>query len=549
MRWYENSWLLWSGLWLLLVLIPLLNRTFLQIDETRYVTVAWEMWLHGEWLVPVLNGEVYHHKPPLLFWLIMMGWSIFGVNEWWPRLIPGFFSLGSLWLSVYLARLLWPQWPMIARLTPFILLSCLPWSLFTSAVMFDMMLAFFTLLGLVALVLAWQTATYNNHQNHLAWGLFSLAIGLGTLTKGPVILLHLLPVALLAPWWQQVSFSSSWYLRLAISVILGALLALAWAIPAGLAGGEAFREAIFWGQTANRLVNSFAHQHPPEWYLLLLPILLFPWFFWLPTWRVFKHLPHIISDSGVRLTLVWFVIVFFSFSLISGKQLHYLLPILPAFALLTAYLLTMPQKAGNSSWDTVLLGLIIFSFGGLLLGVLLWSLLFPLAVKINWLSNFSPTLGIILLLIGAILITESWLQRSSTLLLVSVASILFNLILPLGILQAAGKAYDLHEISQRIYQLQENQQTIVHFGDYHGQYQFLGRLKQPLPVIDEYTICPWLTQKNENSQVVIYLTENYQSLKQQADYVQAYRSKEVAIIEAQFLLNACVKVMPVMPLL
>jgi 4-amino-4-deoxy-L-arabinose transferase-like glycosyltransferase len=113
--------------------------------------------------------------------------------------------------------------------------------------MFDMMLAFFTLLGMVALVSAWRTTKHNNWQNYFAWGLFSVAIGLGTLTKGPVILLHLLPVAILAPWWQQMSFSSAWYLRLTISVILGVLIALAWAIPAGLAGGEAFRQAIFLG--------------------------------------------------------------------------------------------------------------------------------------------------------------------------------------------------------------------------------------------------------------------------------------------------------------
>jgi 4-amino-4-deoxy-L-arabinose transferase-like glycosyltransferase len=546
MKWYEIPWLQWTGLWLLLVLVPLVNRTFLQIDETRYVTVAWEMWLGGEWLVPVLNGEVYHHKPPLLFWLIMIGWAIFGVNEWWPRLVPGFFSLGSLWLCVYLARLLWPQSPAIARLTPFILLACLPWSLFTSAMMFDMMLAFFVLLGMVALVLAWRTVKHNNWQNYLTWGLFSVAVGFGTLTKGPVILLHLLPVAILAPWWQQVSFSSAWYLRLTISVILGALIALAWAIPAGLAGGEAFRQAIFWGQTANRLVNSFAHEHPFWWYLPLLPVFLFPWFFWFPSWRGFKQLPDLFNDSGVRFNLTWFIVIFFGFSLISGKQLHYLLPILPAFALLTACLLvTIPQASSNSRWDTVLFGLIIFSIGGVLLLVSLWSSLFSFTEKLSWSSNISPLPGVVLLLISIIFIGKSWLKQSSMVLSVSIAAVLFNLILPLTIIQAAGKAYDLHEISQQIDRLQKDQQTIVHFGDYHGQYQFFGRLQQPLPVIDEYTVCPWLTE-NSHSKLGIYLAKNYHALKQQADYVQAYRSKEVAIIDSQFLLSACVKVMPLL---
>jgi hypothetical protein len=42
----------------------------LPIDETRYLAVAWEMRLHGDFLVPHLNGAPYSDKPPLLFWLI-----------------------------------------------------------------------------------------------------------------------------------------------------------------------------------------------------------------------------------------------------------------------------------------------------------------------------------------------------------------------------------------------------------------------------------------------------------------------------------------------
>jgi 4-amino-4-deoxy-L-arabinose transferase-like glycosyltransferase len=202
------------SLWSLLVFIPLFSRTLIQIDETRYVTVAWEMWIHSNWLVPYLNGEVYHHKPPLLFWLINLTWAIFGVNDWSPRLISGGFSLASLWLLVYLARQLWPQDSQIAQSAPFILLACLLWSLFSTVAMFDIMLAFFTLLGMVAII-----------KN--SWLLLGIAIGLGILTKGPVILLHLLPVALLASSWSR------WYL----GVILGAAIALAWAIPAAIYGG------------------------------------------------------------------------------------------------------------------------------------------------------------------------------------------------------------------------------------------------------------------------------------------------------------------------
>jgi hypothetical protein len=49
-------------------------RPLWPVDETRYASVAWEMWLRGDFLVPYINGEPYSHKPPLLFWLIHAGW-------------------------------------------------------------------------------------------------------------------------------------------------------------------------------------------------------------------------------------------------------------------------------------------------------------------------------------------------------------------------------------------------------------------------------------------------------------------------------------------
>ncbi|HHB76580.1 MAG TPA: glycosyltransferase, partial [Desulfobulbus sp.] len=57
----------WIPLWLVLVITALLCRPPLPIDETRYLSVAWEMWQNHQFLVPHINGLPYSHKPPLLF--------------------------------------------------------------------------------------------------------------------------------------------------------------------------------------------------------------------------------------------------------------------------------------------------------------------------------------------------------------------------------------------------------------------------------------------------------------------------------------------------
>lgn len=545
---FLSPWTLLGSLWLLLVLLPLFNRTFLPIDETRYVAVAWEMWERGDWLVPYLNGSAYPHKPPLLFWLINLGWGLFGVNDWWPRLLPGLFSLGSLALTVHLARQLWPQHPSVAQWAPFILLSSFLWSGFTSATMFDLVLAFFTLLGMTALVRAWQTPEIK------AWRLLGIAIGLGVLTKGPVILLHLLPVALLAPWWQGVSLSRSWYLGILGSTLLGTLITLVWAIPAGLAGGEEYRQAIFWGQTAQRLVHSFAHNRPFWWYLPTLPLILFPWLFWPPLWRGLLQLrqlfrtetPTFVSspangNQGVRLCLLWIVLAFIGFSLVSGKQLHYLLPLFPAFALLAAYLLVkLPVAQQHRHWDTLLPSFLIVLVGlALLITPHLRATIPHLPL---WVIHLSPVSGILLLLIGIGLIAGKSLTLQQRLLSLSVATVLFNLIVPLTLLKAADPAYNLQGVSDYLSKLQRSAQTIAHLGEYHGEYQFLGRL-QPLPVIDEFNLCTWLIKYPE-SYLVTYWSEKDQGLMSHAEFVQPYRADYVGVIKGQMMRSVCLTVVP-----
>ena len=244
--------LLWSGLWLLVMVSALASRPLMPVDETRYLAVAWDMWREGNFLVPHLNGEPYNHKPPLLFWLIHLGWAAFGVNEWWPRLVAPLFGLGSLFLTARLARELWPEASAAARMAPLVLFGGLFWALFTTLTMFDMILAFCTLLSLIGMVRAWRASGPGGDQGGewFGFGLMGLGIGLGVLAKGPAILVHVLPVALLAPWWGRAlpggedRRSGGWYLGLCGAVARGAAIGLAWAVPAGMAGGEAYREAI-----------------------------------------------------------------------------------------------------------------------------------------------------------------------------------------------------------------------------------------------------------------------------------------------------------------
>src|SRR5690606_32293131 len=113
------------------------------------------------------------------------------------------------------------------------------------------------------------------------------------LAKGPVVLLHVLPVALLAPWWAREQRPPSWprwYGGLLLALAVGAAIGLAWAWPAALSGGEAYRQAIFFGQHAGRMGAQAPHAEPWWLYLALLPVMLAPWSLWPRVWRGVRRL-------------------------------------------------------------------------------------------------------------------------------------------------------------------------------------------------------------------------------------------------------------------
>lgn len=186
---------LWALSLALLLVASVLGRPDIPIDETRYVSVAWEAWLGGDWLVMHMNGQPYHHKPPLLFWLIGLGWSVFGVSDWWPRAISALSSLACVLLIGRIGSALWPERREVPASAGWLLLTSLYWLLFSTSVMFDILLAACTLAALVGVLDVWRNGGWRG------WLWCGIALGLGVLAKGPFVLLFVIPVIFAGPWW------------------------------------------------------------------------------------------------------------------------------------------------------------------------------------------------------------------------------------------------------------------------------------------------------------------------------------------------------------
>ena len=514
----------WPGLlavWLLVLLTALLTRTLVPVDETRYAAVAWEMWQRGDFLVPWLNGEPYSHKPPLFFWLVHAGWWLFGVSEWVVRAIAPLVALLALLASGYLARQLWPKTDAPKWLVPWVLFGSICYTAFYSWVQFDMLLVLFTVLAMIGLVRAGQG-------RGSGWIITGCAIGLGVLAKGPVILLHVLPVALLAPLWKRdaaARFWPAWYAGIVASVVLGAAIALAWALPAAEAGGEAYRNAILWGQTADRLVNSFAHQQPLWWYLPWLAVLFAPWCFLPWLWSDSRRLEPG-RDEGLRFCLVWLLSVFLLLSLVSGKQLKYLLPLLPAFALLVTRVAGLRGGAPlrGRAW---LLAVVLLFVGAAVM------LLPRVLQQAAWLNEIHPVWGGLLMVAAITVFLLRPAPSVATLVRISLLSVFVIVVVQLGVFRAAAPAYDLRAASEVLARAQQQGRTVAVIDRYHGQFGFYGRLMQPILYIreDSDSVMAWAARHPD-----AYLVLSYRDRRDdypQAVFSQPYRGGDLVIREAR----------------
>jgi len=371
--------------------------------------------------------------------------------------------------------------------------------------------------------------------------ILGVAIGLGILTKGPAIALHVLPVALLAPLWGRHLEGShrerggwyGWYGGIALALVLGLAVALAWAVPAAIKGGAAFRDAIFWGQTAGRMVESFAHGRPWWWYLATTPPLLAPLILWPGLWRSVSLRRSLslrgrdLGDGGLRVCLCWFVPAFLAFSAISGKQLHYLLPVFPALSLALARCVMAPgDEPSIKRRDLALPGGTVAVVGLAILGVgfAVPSLDMPL-----WADHLAPGWGLLAVGAGTFVAVVPWVGYSARLAALACLSTALVVTVHLVARPALTVVMDLGPLSVRLGAWEREGRPLAHYGTYHGQFHFLGRLLKPLAIIGDGEVAEWV-RLNPRGKIVTY--HRQVPARARPDFVQPFRAMTIGVWDA-----------------
>jgi 4-amino-4-deoxy-L-arabinose transferase-like glycosyltransferase len=473
----------------LLVTLAALARPYIPIDETRYLSVAWEMWEKGQFLVPHMNGEAYSHKPPLLFWLMQLGWTVGGVNGVWPKLIMPLAALLAHFHLYRLARRMGNA--AFAWRATLILGAMLLWVTYSGVVMFDVLLTACILGAIVPLISA-----DGGVPGRKQWLIAGAWLGLALLAKGPVALLTWGIVFLSAPLWREKT-PGAWWRGGAMTLGVGILMLLCWALPAAWQGGDAFARMLLWGQTADRMVNAFDHARPWYWYLYCLPLLLFPALLWprlyprrraasdsqpLDAQPCTDSSPSTISSRLARLPWLWTLGGFAIFTLISAKQVHYLMPLLPGLALIAAQALGRASQTPTRLW-------------GLGLG---WGLLAAAGFGL-WLfgkpslsGDIDPLGAALLLAVAAGALAWRWSSLQTALRgLVLINGLAFVATVHV-MLAPLWSAYDVAPPARLIAEWQADHGPVaIEDMSYQATFQFAGRFAEPLAELDDQDIPAW----------------------------------------------------------
>jgi 4-amino-4-deoxy-L-arabinose transferase-like glycosyltransferase len=326
--------------------------------------IARNMLESGDWVTARLNGVAYLEKSPLVYWMMAVSYSIFGVHDWAARLPIGLSTIFLCWLTSRIGS--WAFTERVGLYAGLILATCTGLFLFTRILIPDVILT-----GTIALALwAFLRALEGDEPHPRRWSsLMAVAIGTGLLLKG--LIAAVFPVAAAGLYllitrqlWSRRAWSR---LRPFESIAIIFLIAAPWHLLALVRNPPYFDltmksepghyHGFFWFYFLNEHVFRFLNmRHPRDYntvprtlFWLFHLLWLFPWSAFLP--GIFKLSYSPIERAG-RMRLLagcWagFVLTFFTFS---TTQEYYSMPVYPALALLLGC--SMASNDGLSRWGS-----------------------------------------------------------------------------------------------------------------------------------------------------------------------------------------------------
>lgn len=299
--------------------------------EIRVLAVSHTMLESGNWLVPYLDGTPRLQKPPLYYWMTSLLSVPAGEVSNWSLRLPSVFSAVLLLIVVY-------RWgraisgPALGLMAVLLILGTGQFWVNGRLGTAEMLLALFCTTALFV----FDRMRTGRNRKLLPW--FALACALAFLAKATVAILVIgLPVVL------QITRDRAWrsvwqkdvigWMTLSLLACLGWYLVILLRVPDAL---KLFKSALVIPLGGHTIEGDSKHYRPFYFYFGELPGAFAATLLCVPLLFLQRRAQLISKSPSIRFAATSCIVLFVAFCIIPAKQRHYLLPILPLFALALA---------------------------------------------------------------------------------------------------------------------------------------------------------------------------------------------------------------------
>ena len=344
---------------LLVLFIGLGSTRLLAEDEGYFASCAAEMYARGDAVTPMFNGDMFGHKPALMYWGMMAGFAAVGVNETGARLFAACFGLATVATVYAFGRRLFNE--RAGFYAAIAIATAVFFNIVSRAATPDTALSFFALLALYLFAKDGflQPGEFNPYpRSWRTWAGIYATLGFAVLTKGPIGLLF--PMAVIglfllcmtpvrSPRWFDrvrpflpVNFVFTvWRMRPLTALAIVAAVAGPWYLAVQYTTQGKFLHEFIFVHNLHRASHAMDnHSGPFFYYPLSVVVGMFPWsIFAVPAGLLWVS--RLRTPSPVRPALVllscWAGVYLVIFSIPSTKLPNYVLPMYPAVALAVGY--------------------------------------------------------------------------------------------------------------------------------------------------------------------------------------------------------------------
>lgn len=500
----------------------------MDIDETRYASMAYDMFRSKDFMTLYLNGEYFFEKPPLFFWLECLSFGLFGkVNEFTVRFPVAMLGLLCSFLVYFTGKKIVSR--KFGIVSALILATSVEFFILSKFAILDIVLTFYTTFSIF---FGFMTLFCEEKNKKWFWWLFYIFSGLAVLAKG--IPGFVLPFGTM--FFVYITAKKFKELFKPLFFIPGTLLFFAIVLPWHILMLDKhdplfFNEYIMKHHIARFTTSADLGRKQPVWFFAVTILWgFFPWIlpliatcknWFLEILQTFKNgfdfnkMDNLQKFITINAIAAIFTLTFFSIS--SSKLVTYILPIYPFLACLTAKIIIdycQEEKINKFiSMINFVLG-VIFIIAGCAIPYIIMPF-FPSEIDsfAFELTPFSP-----ILIIGGILLLVFTIKKSKKQIFISVIAIM-TMLSAIGIPTAFKFDYlfGQNELMDFAKQAKANNQQLASFG--FGRRFSLNYYYQKHVIYEKFPIYERLNELlQDDNTVIVIKNKDLEEYKKHANF-------------------------------